>query len=348
MRKLWISGIAAFGVAVVAPAFGAPTPIALTPGQPYKNKPSGIVIAPVAGGLARSRAVMLDQQALDVALTFPGANGSEELTLYLFRRVTGDGAVWIDRIQHVIEDSDRLGTPTLVEPAHAFAVSGRSQGSGLKTVYALRNGPMSATGAAIAASPNWYVVVRASSSQRSAAQMSAWLDQAMASVSWPKTETPLASAPIAVCATRLPTLAEAKVAPADGSSTLLNAIIGMVPTKPAPAAAPATWCREPLKIKGGDVYRPNGDPERYLLAVGDSGRGLSVGPNTLNRVIKPDAPQIYSATLMLLDSNVGFADFASLPAPAQAAGLLANGTSAFRTPTWGPSKTVNINAEGFK
>lgn len=356
MRFIGLAAAAAALLLVAAPAAADVTEIAVSAGKAFKHKPSGIVVAPVIGGIARTGVAQFDDKQLDVIVDYRAPADQEVTTVYLFRNVTGDVPVWFDRIQRTIEANGKLGTAKLAIPPAAFTPAGQSSARGLRAVYSATGAGWTSSAAAITSVGEWYVAIRSSSKTLTPEQLLGRLEQSFAAIQWPKEKAPApAVAPIADCASPLPQGADAEPAKDDGTMVVAAAIVAASdniekarPTKPLPA--PALWCRDPLKIDGAGVYRPNGATDGYLVAYQDAGRGVWVGKNlSLNQIASElSKDPTYTVEVIDMDHHAGYGGFKTLPNVAQALYAAQHGQRAYSVGTWGKNQNIEINSDAVK
>lgn len=354
MRFIGLRAFAAASLLLAAPAAADVSEIAVSPGKAFKHKPSGIVVAPVITGIARTGVAQFDDKQLDVIVDYRAPADQDVTTVYLFRNVTGDVPLWFDRIQRTIESNDRLGTAKLAIPPAAFTPIGQSSARGLKAAYSSTGAGWTSSAAAITSTGGWYVAIRSSSKTLNPEQLLARLEQSFAAIQWPTEQARApAVAPIADCVSPLPQGPDAQPAPPDPTMAVAAAIVAATGTiekaKPA-TAAPALWCRDAIKIEGAGVYRPNGATDAYLIAYQDAGRGIWVGKNlSLNQIASElSKAQTYTVELIDMDHRAGYGGFKTLPTVAQALWATQHGQRVYSVHTWGKDHTLEINSDSLK
>ncbi len=344
-------------------------------GKPYKHPHSKVSVPATLGGIARDKATAYHDDALDVGLAFDAADGSEALTIYIYRNTNGAVPVWFEQAVWAIENRDIYGTVTPAIPVRAFAPPNQTVEAGLMAVYASAGGPFQSTGVALLPVGEWYVKLRASSKTKSPQQLYDWLNAALAEVEWPR--SPVA-APIAVpvtsCTTELALDGVAKPAKVDKSDALIGALLGMAITdaskKPGgtPAPAPAAWCRDGAVLEGNmAAYRADESTTSYLVAAGDNGIGVSVASDSGSALMAvlakeedgdiatdDDGTTItvppssnYRITLHVAHQQATYPPLDRLPAPAQAARIASEQKPQSVTNTWGKDRTVQIGADAL-
>lgn len=331
------------------------TPIPVREGQPFKHKPSGIIVPAETTGLTRGPVQEYDDKQLDVIVDFESPDKGEVTTIYLFRNVTGDVPVWFDRIDDVIAKSDRFGKVTQVVPPTAFTPAGQSGARGMHAAYAAAGTGWTSTGAALTQTGEWYVGIRASSKLLTAEQLLARMDSTFASLKWPKEKFAAPAAyRLADCAKPLAQANDAEPVVEDtGTLALVSALTGAISkdVKAAVSPEPATWCREPAHIPNAGVYRPDGADDRFLIAYQDAGRGVWVAPNGLAGILagaSSNGDLNYSVEFITMDRRIGFGSFKTLPTIAQALWQATHGSELYSTGTWGKSTNIELNSNAIK
>ena len=187
------------------------------------------------------------------------------------------------------------------------------------------------------------------------------MKSALAEIAWPKKMAPAPqAAPVAACATRLALTGDAKPAEKDelsGAAMLVGALIGQVGAlqeAPRQAAPPASrWCRDPIELAEGGVYRADEQVDGYLIALGDAGRAVSAGRNgaqaLLDSADEKAGGDRYEVRLIFLAQTMNSTLLDRLPPPAQAIAIVKEGRFATSFGTWGKGKgQVTIGPEALK
>lgn len=359
-----VSAAAAF-MMVLAPTLAhaqQQTPIKLSAKASFKHRHSKLQMPPVLVGLQRTRMVENEGDQLDVAAEYATADQGEVFTVYLYRQVAGDLAVWFDRAQWMIEHRDVYGKPTVRAGNLAFAAPGQSNAGALAATYDLAQGPYRSTGIALVPLGEWLVKVRASSKTLTGAQLDARIKTALAELDWPKRMPPApAAAAVLPCATPLSFAGNARPATAEkssGAALLMDALMGSAIMNGAAgkeSASPpsARWCRDPAQVPMGAVYRDE-QANGYLIAVGDAGRAVRVGPSAGQQLLAQTggdaaAKPVWTVALVLLPRTLTSSGFDRLPPPAQAMEVVASGRFASSAPTWGKAKgKIEINGDALR
>lgn len=356
----------ALAVFALAAPVGPQTPrdFTLKADDIYRHKPSGLTLPLTLDGLPRVRAQAFSPDQLDEAINFATRNLSEDLTVFVFRNVSGSVPVWFDRSASAAEQRDIYGGLAPVRPAAGFIPPGQANASGLIVSYGVGKGPYRSTALAyVPLGPDWYVVFRYSSATLDGETIDSRLRGAIAVVGWPKTiEAQPGVAPIGDCPTPLALSGEAKPikrSDAITGSLLFGALMASADEKEQreidkddPPPPPVVWCRDTGHYAGLErdgVYRPIGTNDRYLIAYQDAGRGLMVQPDTLAVLIdKGTGRPSWSITEYDIASASSFTPRDRLPAPDQAQTIVTTEGYASKAATWGKNRNIQINSNVLK
>ena len=274
MSKRWITTMFAGALVALAPEMAVAqtlADIAFKTGESWTHSSSGIVVPPTLGGSPRFNGKIIIEPDLDVSVGF-GGPGRDAITFFIFRDTTGAVPIWMAQSQTAIllDKAQAWATPV---PPMSFTPPGQAANSGLKMVYVPQgHKTITATGIAIFAVNGWYVKMRLTSFGKSPAAVSAIMESALHEIRFPAPTRTLGPVrPIADCPSKLTfgTAADSKAS----ASVLTTGV-----TSAAPTLRAALWCRDTTLENNRAVYRPTGMSDRYLLAVGDNGNGVSVLP----------------------------------------------------------------------
>lgn len=355
MRTTWF---AVAGLAIAAPAVAqAPQERTLAAGEAYRHGPTGLAIPAALPDIPpRSRITVLAPD-LDEVIDYTTADAAESMTLYVFRRATADIPVWFDRAARQVLSRDVYGGPTPLTPPTAFTPPGQNSASGLIEVFSVSKPPYRSTGVALMPlGAEWFVKLRYSSATIAPEALGEKMRAVLGAIAWPKTIAPSpAAVPVADCTTTLLTKNGAKPS-ADplGSTLLQSALLGAVAkgeVKPATTEQIAAYCRDSAarpEMSNAGVYRANGARESYLIALGDAGRGIFVGPDTLGALLSDPGRKNYSITLYNIAQGFVFAPRDRLPPPEQALAIVKSERPISTVATTGGSNTVTIDAKAIR
>lgn len=316
-----------------------PQPIAVAADAPFRHDNSGLTLPATLAGLPRTRILENEAPQLDILAAW--ARGDDaELSVYVYRSTAGSVPVWFDRAVWAIETRGLYGTPVPAQPPVAFRPPGATADTGLLAAWTAGSGSYTGTGVALVPFGEWLVKLRYSSKSEDGAAVAALLRAAVAGIGWPATLPPAPPAqPIAACAAPLAFKGKARSAPADMTNALIGALSGVVASS-ASATPPASWCRDAATLPMAGVYRPDGAVDRYLIALSDAGRGVSVGPG-LGGLFDPKAKPRWAVNLVLPGQTVNFPQQDRLPTPARALELLREQPVSSAS-TWGAKRQVTL------
>jgi len=345
----------AAGMMVAAPVAAQQigTAVSAKPGKPYRFKHSGITAPAELDGMRRVDVRQLGENELDVFAVYEG--GADMLTVYVYRTLTGNVPVWFDRARASVEQRrEMFGNVAPVVPT-AFTPPGQSNASGLMAGWTLDKPPYRGTALAILPVGEWLVKIRYSSTKMDGAAVAARLPAVLGALGWPKA-IPAASpaAPVADCAT--PLAFDGAAVPVTDPKAIQSAALtgGLIAAaadgKGRPPATPPVWCRDPAAAPVGAAYRRDAEPEGYLLALSDSGRGISVQPDVIARELgQAEGKTVRQWSVALYDpgSVATYAPMTGLASPATLIGILDRPLLA-RTTTWGRKRDVTVNPDMFR
>ena len=363
MKNAWVKTIAvAATLAVIgtAPSLSAQEALKVKTGKAWTHKHSGITVPATLGGQARSDAAAYAADQLDIGLQFTAPNADESLSVYIYRNTNGAVPLWFAQAQWAVENRDIYGKSRPVSGPEAFVPPGQSVASGLRATFTPSGpGGYQSTGIVLLPVGDWYVKLRASSRSRSPEELGQWMATTLGEIGWPKAtkDGPVAT-PMTDCATSLAFDVTAKDAPKDGAASLLSGMLGMMvadkTSKPADTepAPPATWCRDAVVGQNQASYRANAASDGYLLAIGDNGNAIAVGPDAGTAIMVSSDPAKaidarFSITLMTAAQNVSFVAQDRLPSPQRVIQILGANRRVMTVPTWGKNKNIQIDSGAF-
>lgn len=349
---LFVAALACIGGASAA---SAQQMLPVKDSKAWKHKHSGISVPATLGGNIRSRAIAYAPDDLDVGLQFDAQNSNDSLSLYVYRNTNGNVALWFAQAQGAVKIRDAYHNPALAAPVRAFAPPGQTAASGLVATYAPGAGSAyRSTGVMLLPVGEFYVKVRASSQTRSPAELGAWMEQALAEIRWPSTIAPATAAePVADCPDRLTFDGTAQDAPKDGAAALMSSLLSLAAGNAKIGGAqtrPARWCRDRIVEPMQTLYRPDGDAERYLLAVGDNGNAVIVGPELSiadpAEGKKPASPR-FAIGLVTADRTANYVAQDRLPSPERAMEIIRANHKVSSVTTWGKDRNVELDSNAM-
>lgn len=346
--KLSAGLVVALGL--VATPLGA-RDLAVPTGKGWQHAATGLILTAQIDGLPRTALSDATQTERDVSAQFETLDRSVFATVYIFRPVIADVALWFDRSRTALEARAdfRSAAPASLAPI-AFTAGGAPGASSLRQVYANAGGRYRSTALAIMPLGDWIVGVRMTAETLTADALDARLLQLIAALRWPKptgaTARPAPPAvPIVPCATPLAFTKAKPVKPA-GADLLMALVGGMAAQQAAEKdktpAPPRRWCREGEARVDYGVYRSEDDTAGYMLALYDAGRIVSVQPSLMEQI---DKSGTVSITLTDVEGNVStFPSFSALPQPKQVWELVRSGKRTGTSTDGGKQITIDPKA----
>ena len=355
-RSVFTFSIGCAAFALPASAF-AQEQIDIADGEPWLHPHSGISVPSTLAGLPRTQAIAFSPDALNSGMQFD--KDGEILSVYVYRKTSGGVPVWFEQARYGIINRDIFEGAKPVGKTYSFALPGREQATALKAVYELpEGGPYRSTGLALFSLGEWYVKLRATSETRDGSQLEAWMSQAVSELVLPESLSPgQAVEPVVDCKEPLEFKGKSKDAPKDGAASLLGGLLGSMAMEKAKlsdsdvsAAMPVAWCRDSTLGQNQTLYRANEATDSYLIAIGDSGKGVSVQPDQASVLLGgPDKKRSerYSVTMHFEDENVNFVAQDRLPSPKRVIELINGRRTATTVSTWGDNSTIEVNSDNF-
>lgn len=346
MRRslVWSSVILAAAIAA-APAAAQQRTIALPAAAGWKHAATDLILPVHVGGLARQSITDSTATEQDVSVNF--GDGATIISVFLFHPAVMSVPMWFDRADTLVFVNGALGKPAPAADPLPFAPPHSTVTSGLRRSYLPSGAEFK--GSALAAMPlgEWMVVLRITSSRLTPAEVEAKLDAAIADIGWPEGA---AAGPVAVpvlpCPTPLAFDKRAKMQKPDPAESLLGALGPAIAAdkvakgETEPETAPVVWCRDGTGIQSYGVYRATGSDGNYLMALGDSGRVVSVGPG-LGALLNKSAA--ISVTFEDLDGSISsYPAFNRLPDPAAVLKMLGSVSPVSRSSGDGTNITLSM------
>lgn len=318
-------------LAAPSPARAQATAIETGPAEDWAHHHTKIALPVRIAGFSRQALGDLSRNQLDVSALYQESETGTWATVYLYHAGLVDASVWHDRAVTTIfarypgkVDSVRAATST-------FTPRGHGRDSGIRTSFPMLDPKVASTGVAIFPHEHWLLKVRMSSTTLSAERLDVALTGFVEAIPVPVPDVmDTAAYRIEDCTEPLPTK-EAKRAAADLSDALIaSAVWSEIEQREATSRGrtsndrtPRTLCRDADGTDGYGVYRDrdDGKKDRYLIAFGDAGTVITVGPGNLSRLIGKRQRE-HSAVVRTLDSVLVFTPFEEMPTPSQVVALL--------------------------
>jgi len=287
----------------------------------WQHAETGMILPSASAGLARGEIRDSTDAELDVVADFRDAAEGVWATVYLYRTMTPDVALWFDRALTTImlRPEYRLEGAGAAAPT-GFARPGSSTASGLRAALDVQAPDLRSTALAIAPLGPWQLKIRFSAAGLDRAALDERLTRFIEGLRWPA-ETAATTSRAAVAVEPCPSplrLRRARVVRTDLANTLMDAVAGNI--TPENVGPPAVYCREPGATLAHGVYRPDASTDRYLIALGDAGIALSVGEALdLSALLGGGGGgRRFSVTMLGRNESSFYPSFNRLPPPEQA------------------------------
>lgn len=315
-------------------------PLEVPPTAGWQHARTSLILPSRIAGLARTSLHDNGADELDVVAQYGNEDDRLFATVYLFHSQIPSVPVWFDRARTVIEERPvyDVGAEE-AGPVHGLTLENAEVARGLSVAYPLDTGGLTSTALAVAPAKGWMVKVRMSSRDLPAAALEQKLVKFVQDIRWPEVSATMAApaaAPVQPCPARL-SYRRAKQLKPDLAQTLFGSI--MAASAAIKPSAEVRYCRETSAGVPYGVYRPVGDMERYVIALADSGRAVSVGKSSN---ITDLEKSIYSVSKLDLGRSGIYPSFDRLPKPDQVMQLVSKSAPAAAAEAG--TNTVTIDA----
>ena len=350
--------IGAVIVAVIAISVSAAAQkkLEIDPQTQWEHPHSQIVVPTELAGLPRTDATEFAPDYLNVSFAYQRPDSPDYISLYIYRNTNGGVPVWFEQARRSIESRNVYANPTLHSDIAPYNWPTQPNWIGLRAFYDTPDSTQSAsTGIALFSIDGWYVKIRATSNTRSAPDLSLLVDDALRGIVLPAAQIrQTAPVPVSQCAKELEFKKKAKDAKVDGGSALINALLGSVTldeTKESDAEMasgedPVTWCRD-SKLGGNQVvYRADGSENSFLIALGDSGMAVSVGPDLGAALLGPasgSSKKKYSITVITDNRRINYVPQNRLPSYNRVMEIINADRVVSSSTTWGKDTSVTLD-----
>ena len=347
--------VLAIAAAVMTAPASAQRELQVEEGAVWTHPHSGIAVPTTLAGLPRGRATEFAPDFLNVGFSFRDGEDVEELSLYIYRDTNGGVPVWFEQARRGIEARDIYADPQLAFAIEQYGWPGNEAWQGQRAVYETPDSTYStSTGLVLFSVDGWFVKMRATSATRSASELREWIDTAFGELTPPGSK--FSQEPVIAvtdCEEKL-SFKKAKDAKTDGASSLLGALLGgMVAEKveeqqeeqgPTPAVA---WCRDSALSGMQVAYRANASTDAYLIALGDSGIGVSVAPDAAAALLedKPKKNKSYAITVITDAQRINFVPQNRLPSLKRVLEVINANRRVSAVSTWGDDSKVELNPD---
>lgn len=340
-----------FAVALTWAMAGAATarsPIEVAPTAVYTHAPAGVTVPAALDGLPRAAAVnMGDTPFVDVGLEYSSPDRKEVTSVYVFRLAIGSPEVWFDRALFAVAVNKQLGT-VRPAPIEMFVAPGARVPNSLRDILAIEGGSMRSTAVAMVPVDGWMVTLRLSSATLDKDALRGRLERTIAAITWPSFAKARPTYPMTPCAEPLNITKPAQPAKAGSDASMAAAMLDALvasaaakrPDESEGQAKPVRWCRDAFTTGGTGIYRRNEEKDNYILALGDGGIGMTVGPSLSSLLGKGD--KSWSVSLVQLDRQVIFPSYDDILQPQQAVALLQTGKPVSAAATWPKAGAITL------
>lgn len=304
----------------VCPAMAA-TALPVQKGEAWVHAGSNLTFPANADGFARDRASDLGSSQSELSFAYYDAKSETSVTLYIFRAGIPDVSIWADRAEaaivatapHAYGNLDMAGRKWT-----RFSPWPNSTDAGLRITYGVSGMRAKATGLTMIQHGDWLIKVRMTSGKLNAAQLDARLMSFLAALAFPAPKNGgTAVYAMKPCADALPDKNAEMIVNGPGGSAMAGALTNsLLPPGSGKPENPGIYCRDQSSQRNWGVYRPNGAKNSYVLALGDGGNTMLIGPDAGMKVTDPKASG-FSVTLITTDRIVGFPSYDALPPPSQ-------------------------------
>jgi len=352
----------AFLIAVIA-MFGTPASaqraLQIDADTVWAHPHSGIAVPATLAGLPRARATEFAPDFLNIGFSFRMGDEPEELSLYIYRDTNGGVPVWFEQARLGIEARDIYAKPQLAFGVEQYGWPGNEAWQGQRAIYATPDSEYStSTGVVLFSVNGWFVKMRATSSVRSAPELRDWIDAAFGEVAPPVSGVRQSAViPVAECAEKFAFKKKAKDAKKDGASSLVNAVLGSMAAKKGQekqesetATAAVAWCRDSSLGKFQVAYRANASTDSYLIALGDSGMGVSVAPDAGAALLSDrpkDKNKSFTITVITDAQRINFVPQNRLPSLKRVLEVINENRRISAVSTWGNDSSIEINPDSL-
>ena len=325
----------------------------------WQHPHNGIVFPTTLGGLPRARVVQFAPDYLNLGFSYREEGAIEELSVYVYRNTNGGVPVWFEQARTGVEIRDIYANPQLAFGTEQYAWPGAEGWQGLRGVYSTPDSNYStSTAVALFSVKGWFVKMRATSDEKTAAELAQFMDAAFAELTPPTAEFDQPSiVPVIACEDKLAFKKKAEDAKTDGASSIKGALMGVpIPEEAkehderAEPVAAAVWCRDASLNPVQVAYRKDASTDSYLLALGDSGIGASVAPDASLLLLKDNPKkkdQAFAIAVITESERINFVPQNRLPSLERVMEIINSTRQISSVSTWGDDHTITINPDAM-
>ena len=346
-------------LAVCAGPVYAQQNIEIEDGAVWTHPHSSIAVPATLGGLPRDKAQEYVADHLNIGFSFREGSEKEELSIYIYRHTNGGIPVWFEQARQGLEGRDIYAGPQLAGGIEQYAWPGAEGWQGHRALYDTPDSTYStSTGIALFSVDGWFVKMRATSDVRSAVELGAAMDTAFRELIPPEPKVAqLPLIPVVECEEKLAFKKKAKDAKNDGTAAILSALLGgMVAEKvrenrksdePSEVVA---WCRDGALSQGQVAYRANASTDSYLIALGDSGMGVSVAPDSAASLLDQTSKkkdQAFAITVITESQRINYTSQNRLPSLKRVMKVINDNKRVSAVSTWGEDSTIELSSDAI-
>lgn len=308
----------------------------------WEHSLSSLKIPANSGAFVRGEVNRYDEDGYNVSVGLVDPETDTIATVYVFRTGLESVPVWIDRASTVMLSNPALGSlsDSGLITGNFDAPNKAGVNSGHRVVASLGSGDYISTGVAMFNHDGWLLKVRMSSKTLDHAQLDTALLNLIADLDMADAASSASVfVPIEDCADALSIRKNAKISRPDMMATiLLGTVLSAAEEeseKEEKAGDGAVWCRDAASVRQYGIYRPNGDDDTYIIALGDAGISASMMKYNFDELITPSRGYLMSVSDGVTKEI--FPPFNRIPKPAQALDVLNK---------YGPVTSIDIRPGG--
>jgi len=320
-------------------------------GHEWKHRESGVRLpGQLAGATLESVADSTDSES-DVTATYQDRSAGLTISVFLFRAGVPDASLWLDRsLAPHRSGPQAIGKIDFASEIFATVTppSGATD-SAVYAVYPASGGPAASTAFGMVSAGEWLIGLRLSSRALSLTDLRAKVDATIRGLKLPRLGDAGPAYAVADCPDHLSTADAPRTADGDDdgmTSLILQLAVedaGRESKKTAVAPTAARFCREAAINASVSAYRLIGTRDSYVIATGDAGVTITVGPSLMS-ALEPGKPPRYDLSLVTVDRQLAYRGFTAVPSVLQAIRIV-NGEMPVGSKGRTPATRKNLNID---
>lgn len=320
--------------AVSLPAHAQAEEIVIAPDKDWQHAWTAMTFPSRIDAYERRELTQFEDRETNMGARYFAANTGTMLSIYIYRPGQPEPSIWHDRAITALLYNTRMGPFDLdTLKVSTFVPSGGSAPSGIRSVLE-GAGDYRSTGTALYRAGDWLIKLRISSSRLPVEALDHELARILDGLPALEMISPTPAYSVAPCGSA-PSFSNAGRMEEDGDSRMVAAVSegltgdGMLAdviqeVRNGEKIAPElrNFCSIGEKTDHYAIYLPSDSDDRYVMALGDAGFGISVQPaNMLDLVRKANGESVgfYRVTTASGLEVQTFLPFTSMPTPDQAA-----------------------------